>query len=112
MITTFKIFENLDKPEVGDYVIANNIPTMNNFLKNRNEIGIRIDNFLKNNIGKVYNIHKYIIAITYDNVPDDLLIDFGRINNIPTKCIHIDYTTYAKTKKELEIKLKTKKYNI
>lgn len=104
MITTFKIFENLDKPEVGNYIIANNI-SIGNWSTNT-------DIFLKNNIGKVYNIHNYIIAITYDNVPDDLLMDFGRINNIPTKCIHIDYTTYAKTKKELELKLKAKKYNI
>lgn len=112
MITTFKIFENLDKPEVGDYVIANNIPTMNNFLKNRNEIGIRIDNFLKNNIGKIYHIQNDIIAITYDNIPEELLTEFGKIENIPTKTVHIDYVTYAKTLKELEIKLKTKKYNI
>lgn len=109
MITTFKIFENLDKPEVGDYIIANNLPPIGNWKTNQYK---NMDIFLKNNIGKVYNIHEYIIAITYDNIPDDLLIDFGRINNIPTKCVYIDYTTYAKTKKELELKLKAKKYNI
>lgn len=48
------------------------------------------------------NIQKDIIAIR-------LLTEFGKINNIPTKFFNIDY---AKTIKELEIKLKAKKYNI
>lgn len=55
------------------------------------------------------NIQKDIIAIRYDNIPEKLLTEFGKINNIPTKFFNIDY---AKTIKELEIKLKTKKYNI
>lgn len=41
MITTFKIFENLDKPEVGNYIIANNI-SIGNWSTNS-------DIFLKNN---------------------------------------------------------------
>jgi hypothetical protein len=102
MITIFEIFENLNKPEIGDFIIANKIPTNNN----------NIDNFLKYTIGKIYIIQKDIIAIRYDNIPEKLLTEFGKINNIPTKIFNIDYTTYAKTIKELEIKLKAKKYNI
>ncbi|MCK9416719.1 hypothetical protein M0Q97_08700 [Candidatus Dojkabacteria bacterium] len=71
MITNFKIFEKLDKPKIGDYIIANKIPV---FVSK--DIGI----FLKNNIGKISQIAHDIVAITYDNVPENLLKGFDIIN--------------------------------
>jgi hypothetical protein len=103
MITAFKIFEDLNKPEIGDFIIADKLPIFQE---------TKINNFLRDNIGNIYHIQNDIIAITYENIPEELIKYFGKINNIPTKSVHVDYTTYAKNLENLKIKIKAKKYNI
>ena len=47
MIVKFKLFENINEPQIGDYVIC----TCDSGDKD-------IDNFTKNHIGKIVDIHK------------------------------------------------------
>lgn len=122
MITNFKIFENTN-PEIGDYIIINNIRSNSTELK-------KLNNFLKNKIGKIIDInqstHKKIFTIDYG---------FDSAKKIPTLGLlhkffyqmHVNDSDYnycfksnlienefifAKTKNELIIKMKVKKYNI
>lgn len=96
-----KKFESFnDKPEIGDYVIANNLDYVH--------FDSDVDDYLRSAIGKINDIHGVIISIKYDNIPIEFLKKFK--NNITN--IHVHYTTYAKTIEELELKNQSQIYNI
>lgn len=97
MITKFKIFENIDVPVVGDYVLIYMEPKLDlDFSTFRTQKDIKqtedfnnnmqkeID-FINNTIGKIIKvnningvlvnnkkINNIIITIKYDNMPDDI----------------------------------------
>jgi hypothetical protein len=112
--------ENNIQPEVGGYIIVNNRLKNNTF---------KINDFLKNKIGKIIDINKtmtpnlFTIDYGFDSekkIPTKGLLDFffrTHINdtdiNYCFKCQLTDNEfIFAKTKKELDIKIKTNKYNI
>ena len=115
MITVFKIFEKINVPEIGDYVLCD--------YKNSNNI---LKDFLKNNIGKIEKkINSYQLGIKtgeiyskikYDYVPLEIQNFFTNNFISPDDYYYTinikNITDVAKTKEELELKIKAKKYNI
>jgi hypothetical protein len=69
MITTFKIFENLDKPEIGDWVKIKINP--NDYIV----LNDKLENFINNNYGKIIHIYNEKspfngdFVIKFENVP-------------------------------------------
>lgn len=118
-----KSFENLQTDaQVGEYCIANS-----------KSIGISIQNFFLNNIGKIRRIESSIAGNDIDNefeveIYDDsgvFVVDYE--NKIPWNNKYHNYSkshnhTYlfygdeilfhAKTKEELELQMTAKKYNL
>jgi hypothetical protein len=110
MIINFKIFENLNNISVGDYVLINS-----------NDSNIYLKKFINNNIGKVFHIMKFTenvirLKIVYENIPSKLDSMFQSSiikNDGKYRQYNIDdVVLHAKTKEELELKMKAKKYNI
>ena len=106
MITNFKMFETINEnsPEIGDYVICNEIDS---------EFEDEINLFISNNVGEFvrFDIYdaKYPYYIYYENAPDNLKVYF--FNN--ARNMRIDEISYwSKNKEELELILKSKKFNL
>jgi len=103
MITKYKIYEKIEiiKPpfEIGDYVIT----------KSQNAGLISI--FTDNNIGqllKYYNNNG--CRIKYDNIPKNLK---GFFDNTDVRGFDLNQIIYwSKDKKDLEVILASKKYNL
>lgn len=110
-----KTYENLKEPKVGYYVI----------MKNKFPTKPELKDFLENNIGFISNIYynhslatqellDFDLAVIYDWVPEELkkhnfrLVQGGWLMNFNEK--HI--IEFAKTKKELKLKIQMRKYNI
>lgn len=76
-----------------------------------------VKDFTNNNIGKVYKIinhHVKKFMVVYENMPPRLAPWFDEYSNVGqtrTYKIH-EIIVWAKTKEELELKMKAKKYNI
>jgi hypothetical protein len=108
-IKTFENSENNNFPEVGDYVIFNTNYT-------NDEQFIRLSNFLNNNLGIIDKIYmpnygeKYRADVKYDNIPEDLKLSFRKDGTIDTILDKI--YAYGKTPEEVEMKVKSKKYNL
>jgi hypothetical protein len=108
MITVFKIFENLDILEKGNFV----------YIHKDYDLDLKIlpyivKDFIINNIGKIIEIDNQfepnIVTIKFFNIPNELKKYFKKDSRF------FDITEileFGKTKKELELKLKAKKYNI
>ena len=66
-----KKFENLELPEVGDYVIFN-------MHYDNDELSVEFGDFLNNNLGIIYKIYKsphsgkYRLDVKYKNIPKKL----------------------------------------
>ena len=109
MITKFKIYEaiNQGKPEVGDYVICDDILAEG-----------PVKNFILNNIGKYITYNKnthYSYIIEYDNIPNDIIQKFKKnaFHGDNCKRMGIDEIKYwSKDKEELEEILAENKYNL
>jgi len=107
-----KAYEKYNKQnlEVGDYVI----------IKMWGHSSSALTSFINNNIGQVAYLSSLKIDVTlkYDNIPNVLRIHFTNPGSLATdrrlsKTFHsneIEY--YSKDKKEMELMLKVKKYNL
>jgi hypothetical protein len=108
-----RIMYNISKDDIceGDYVLVND---KSNAVKN----------FTNNNIGKVYKIINHHIIddgtlekyfkVVFENIPNSLAPWFDEYSNVgQTRQYKIhEIILHAKTKEELELKMKAKKYNI
>ena len=97
-----KTYENLNEPQIGDYVICGNP-------------GISEDNiiydFIINNIGKLVNITNDdppIYYVHYNNIPSKLSNNILPGEPFRKKSI----TAWSKYKKEIETIIAANKYNI
>ena len=116
MITKFKIYESVDAPKIGDYVICRDM-TLENYT-NENETL----NFLANNIGQisrftsaeddVLTIYKYFI--TFDNIPKNISHNFNIHDKYKSgRAFSKDEIIYSSpNKKDVEIFLVQNKYNL
>ena len=114
MITKFNLIVNEGKPEVGDYVICEEIPQSTpKFLY------AEVIDFLKNNIGKIkgYDVDtdyegegKYIVV--YNNIPLKLVTYFMYANGKGRRMFEEDIKYWRKNREELETILAATKYNI
>ena len=105
MITQFKMFEfNISKPQIGDYVLCKE--TLESNLPERSI-------FIENNIGEIirYNtkhpresIYQYIVF--YETAPPYLF------SNSEREMSDEEILYWSKNKKDLEVILATKKYNL
>ena len=101
MITKFKIYEeNIDEPQIGDYVICSEKDNQT------------LDKRLKTQIGK-------IIRFVNNDLPNIYLVQFEKIPSIfhhyDTNCrsMALDEILYhSKNKEDLEHILKANKYNL
>lgn len=105
MITIFKIYENLNTPKKGNFVYIHKKYDMDLIL-----LPTEVKNFIINNVGKIIEIEDNIIRIKFFNIPDDFKKYFSVKNSRLFDISEI--LEFAKTKKELELKIKAKKYNI
>lgn len=109
MIKSFKIFEKVNIPEVGDYAIMQ-IQTTDR----------GIDNFVCNTIGKISDIQWSTdgivqrIGVIYTDVPNKLQWWFSRMgpNRYKRNYTPNRLSQFAKTKEELEMILNANKYNL
>jgi hypothetical protein len=104
MITQYKIFENQTQADISDYVICE---------VNYNES--ILEDFINNNIGIILsekserNNISVFIKVKYDDVPENLLTFFyENVIELNKKTV----THFSKSKKELDIILNTKKFNL
>jgi len=98
---------NINEPEVGDYVILY-IRLKDNFY-----------DFIGTHIGKLVSTHDWnnmqlIYEFEYENIPDELLNNFYTVNGITNR---VDFARgaikyWSKDKEELEMILSANKYNI
>ena len=98
-----KYFEmNYNEPEIGDYVICDTDYDNERIFTNAN-IGIIVDYDEYNNI--------FPYAVTYDNIPVNLINHtIDNTNIIYFNSINIKY--WSKDRNELELILKSNKFNI
>jgi len=114
MITNFKIYENKQtNPRLGDYVICSYDDCS---YEDMNMHGYSLDEktFIRDKIGKVIKIDRYNdypYYVSYDNIPEHL--SNGDIDGEDFIYISRDAVKYwSKDKKELDMILNTKKFNI
>lgn len=105
-----KTFENINQPDVGDYVIC----TDPGIEREQNE---EFYDFIHNNIGqitKIENEDNPLYYIHYENIPDNLKFRMNTAHYVldeePYRRKNITY--WAKTKKDLELRLIANKYNL
>lgn len=104
MITKFKIFESLNEPEIGDYMIFTNL----DFSENEEVVP-----YLESHIGKLIGIKKnepkYLVL--FEDLPDDIFYDVTDIKNT-INFYSYEILAWSKDKGELETKLVAKKFNL
>lgn len=110
MITKLKIFENINNiPEIGDYVKVNLTDYFGVF-------SLGAINFINYNIPKninyIFNTNNELSAIRvkYDNIPENFKRLFDKNGTIILRLEAIE--CFGKTIEELELKLKSNKYNL
>lgn len=113
-----KTFENINIPQVGDYVIMNF--NANNFSLADNYLYTEYIEFVNNTIGKIikieydrYDKYKYIVT-EYENVPDSIRYHFNKdgYNKFTDKSDVRRISAFSRNKEDLEIILQAKKYNL
>jgi hypothetical protein len=94
--------ENENEPQVGDYVIVR-----------ENRI-LLLDSFFSENVGRIVDdkySRRYPFLVQFENIPDDLKIEFGDKNNSRQFSIdEIDH--WSKNKEDLELMISANKYNL
>jgi hypothetical protein len=100
-----KTFENINGPQIGDYVLI----SMKGSYNNDNSI----DFFINNNIGQIIKFDENMRLVKYSNVPGNIKMK-NKFNKDGSIWIGNAFKTVAfgKTKEELELKMDMKKYNI
>ena len=108
-----KYFENIKEPEEGDYV---NCEEEIIFDRSANK---ELIDFISNNVGKIYYVRdekvttrRYVVC--FENVPEDIesrfdMREFGLLSrNYNEK----EIVFFSENKKDVEIFIQTKKYNL
>jgi len=102
-----KKFENINKPEVGDYVICKNI---------ENEDLSILDYFLSENIGIIINnrtdFKKFPYLIRFDDMPHELLIYSEKREGKDIIFRSDEILHFSKNKEDLEHIIVANKYNL
>ena len=97
-----KKFENVNKPEIGDYVLVKSHTRYK-----------EVKNFIDSNIGVIFKIRKDIITVKYKNIPSNIINKFSYINNNNSSGVYDFYSykieNFSKNKEELEMILQAKK---
>jgi len=118
MITKFKLFENKQEPQIGDYVICDievaiDIKDINYVMEQKYK------NFLRNNIGKyVKNVPdaRFSYCIAYDYIPNEFKFFIRKYDDFPNVQIigveRSEILVFSKNKEDLEVKLNANKYNL
>ena len=98
-----KFENNIDLPEVGDYVLMNSYSTNS------------VINFVTKNFGRLTavefdtNLKKYKCRVRYENIPDNIDLFF----HDGTRIFDIELLVeYGKTIEELKLKLQANKFNL
>lgn len=97
-----KSFESLNTPQIGDYVL---------YKKNNSEI-IDIYDFLNNNIGQYIGDKNHLMVIKYDNIPFEIEQNYFNKTKNTINLNPRDIIEFSPNKKDLELILKAKKYNL
>lgn len=106
-----QIYENYNKtPKIGDYILVN-----------VDFKGNEYQNFVNNNVGKIKNIklsknipNERLATVEYRNIPDSILYRFDGydLSKNVTQIVVDDIIEWSKTKKEMQVMLSGKKYNL
>ena len=114
-----KTFENINEPQVGDYVICY-----------EDTIDYNLKSFISNNIGTIYKINKiyvnknknlecpYIIEYENEKIPNNISISFSIFDdsNIAKRnkrnMREEEIIFFSKYKKDVEAYMQANKYNI
>jgi hypothetical protein len=94
-----KTFENINDPEVGDYVIAHCTYTNSSN---------KVNNFMLNNVGRIVNIDNGKYIIVYEKEIPFKHTKYAR--RITLTRDNIDY--FGKNEENLEIMIQSNKYNL
>lgn len=112
---------NINKPEVGDYLIAKTDSIFDNNKKWKNQNDINYLNFIKSSIGYIFKTPDYYsYLVKYENIPDDIKKYFHysdysqgiKVGNSILINDDEDIEYWSKNKEELENILTSKKYNL
>lgn len=91
------------KTNVGDYILID--------FQNKINVNDGSVDFIENSIGKITHIENDVIHAKYDNVPIKYFNKY--FNSSDTLTIHDSWISHiSKNKKDLEILLNAKKYNL
>ena len=117
-----KKFENINNiPEIGDYVLLYDLTDYGI------DSGDNFKMFINNNIGIVHDIqynvfnHDEGYYVMYSNVPDNIRQFFKKINTnnvtlgnngVTSTWFVEDFLMFSKNKKDIEVFLQSKKYNL
>ena len=119
-----KTYESLGEPQVGDYVICK----IESGIMNPSKSLLLYLNFINNNIGRIREKTDDYYIVMYNNVPISIKNRFNRIQSLECLRKNVNFETtrelkirkdssyyidiFAKTRKELKIKIEMKKYNL
>jgi hypothetical protein len=103
-----KSFENLkgESPDVGDYVILN--------VNNSEPTNQKFIDFIDSHVGKVIGINPKA-SLTYLIEFEDIIAYYGKYEPKNTNFLRFginEISDFSKSKQELEMKIKIKKYNL
>lgn len=99
-----KLFESLEEPKIGDYVIMR--------INAQND---KINSFVNNTIGRLENKQTSRYIVEYENVPKEIEGWFGfksRDNKCSRTFSKDRLLFFDKNKEDLETKIMSNKYNI
>lgn len=110
MITKFKIYEDLQTPQVDDYVVAK-INNINNIFGTAK---MKLDKWVNNNIGQIKKITEKEVTVLYNDVSFYISHFFNgsRYLCFDLNEIEIFSRKITKVKMELELRKTEEKYNL
>ena len=98
---------NIDKPEIGDYVLCFDI-------EEDDDLDKALNDFTSSNIGIIINIDTtkpILYSIRYEKIPKDIMVYFDKPNSSRV-CFEREIIHWSKNKEELETILTAKKHNL
>ena len=103
-----KLYQNYKGPKIGDYVLVNTDFNGNEY-----------QNFVNNNVGKIKNIKhsksdERLATIEYKNIPASILYRFDGydLSKNVTQIVFDDIIEWSKTRKDMQVMLTGKKFNL
>lgn len=108
MITKFKIFESVNNPKVGDYVLIDMNKNMFPIIDSDQRI---YTDFIRNTIGRITNVNNVHnnISVEYQDIPNQIRYLFNKQNVLYTPS---RIKILGKTPEEVELQIKSKNYNL